>query len=110
MIAKYITYRELNKDGILCYYILQKEFPNITAVISYVPIENVLAQPALISNYNMFVNFCGTISGRFVPSHKGIADEIQAVINDMSLWYYENRIIPDEKRFRKWKINSKSTH
>lgn len=100
----FITYREPNKEGILCYYILQKAFPHIVAVISYQPIENPIAQPVPISGYGMFLNFHGTIAGRIIPSYNKIDEEITSVLGAMGSWYLEHRILPQEKKYKKWKI------
>lgn len=105
---QFITYRELDKNGELQYYILQKEFPHYVCYISTVKKENVISQWA-VSEYNLYVIFCGTIRGNFIPSYKNIAEEIDSVVLSMANWYKENRILTNQKRYEKFKIKSDDT-
>lgn len=105
---QFITYRELDKDNELQYYILQKEFPHCVGYISVVKKESVIAQ-CPISEYNLYVVFCGTIRGNFIPSYKNIAEEIEAVVASMANWYKEKRILTNQKRYEKFKIKSNDT-
>ncbi len=104
----YITYRELDKNNELQFYVLQKEFPHYVGYISAVKKENVIAQ-CPISEYNLYVVFCGTIRGNFIPSYKNIVEEIEASVISMANWYKENRILTNQKRYEKFKIKNNDT-
>jgi len=101
---KYISYRETDEEDFLQYYILQKEFPHILVNISERPVVN-FVQPVPINEYNLFLVFSGTLRGNVIPSFINIGEEIKSVMQDMSVWFYEYRIIPNEKKYKKWKIN-----
>lgn len=105
---QFITYRELDKNDELQYYILQKEFPHFVGCISAIKKENVIAQ-CPISEYNLYIVFCGTIRGNFIPSYKNIVEEIDAAVSNMANWYKENRIQTNQKRYEKFKIKSNDT-
>ena len=101
---KFVTFRDTDKDGNLQYYILQRDFPHfIGVVLNYYDIGNWYAP---IGGYMMYVNFGGTLRGNIIPSYKDIGDEIQSVLGNMADWYYTNRILTDEKRFKKFKVNA----
>ena len=100
---KYITFRDNDNDGVLQYYILQREFPHYVGLISSIPIpEAMCCSP--IPGYNMYVVFSGTLRGNIVPSYKDIVKEIESVFDDMATWYYSERIMKDEKKYKKFKI------
>ena len=100
---KYITYRE-EIDGDLQYFILQKEFPHFCCYISDKPIVNFI-QPLPISSYDLWLVFNFTLRGNMIPSYKDIYDEICAVMTDMGLWFYSERILTNPKKYKKWKIH-----
>ena len=100
---RYLTFRETDEGGRLCYYILQKAFPHYVGIISLGRIEGSLASSP-IAGYNMYVNFTGTLRGNFIPSYADVLDEITAVFNDMAIWFLENRILNDQKKYAKYKI------
>lgn len=103
---KYITFREPNDKGSLLYYILQKAFPHFQAVLSIVPANGSLADSP-IAGYHLYVVIEGTIRGKnIIPAFNNVTVEMQAVANDMAAWYLENRILPDERKYKKWKIIS----
>ena len=104
----FITYRELDKNNELQYFVLQKEFPHCVCYISAVKKENVLSQMP-IAGYNLYVVFNGTIRGNIIPSYKNIAEEIDSVIASMANWYKENRIENNNKRYNKFKIKKDDT-
>ena len=105
----YITFRESDNEGNLRYYILQKAFPHFLGAITYLPIDNAIIHSAPISDYNMYVSFSGTIKGNVIPLLNSIDKEAESIMADMAQWYYQNRIMVDEKRFKKWKIKSYGT-
>ena len=99
---KFITYREDigNETG---YFILQKEFPHYVGRIADRPIVNFI-QPVPITDYRLWIIFNATLRGNFIPSYRDIGEEIKAVMNDMAAWFYENRILVNPKKYKKWKI------
>ena len=105
---KYITYRELNKEGEHEYYILQKDFPHFCGLISTSPKE-VFVPPSVVSGYNLWIVFNGCLRGFVMPSYNGIDNEIMSILEDMAVWFYENRIVINEKKFKKFKLNSNVT-
>lgn len=98
----YITYRDKNEEGELLYFILQKEFPHFTCYVSEIPVVS-FVQPIPVTSYRLWVVFQGTLRG-FIPSYVNVVEEIKAVMLDMSTWFFENRILMDVKKYRKWKI------
>jgi len=98
----YITFREPIEDG-LGYFILQKEFPHYLCNISESPVVNFI-QPMPVTSYNLWLCFKGTIRGNFIPSYKDVYEEIRSVMQDMANWYFENRILIEPKKYRKWKV------
>lgn len=103
MIHPYLTYRENNDEGELLYFIVQKEFPNYQCVISDVP-KRVFVEPMPLSGYNLFLIFSGVLRGFMLPSYKNVDDEIKSVMFNMANWFFENRILLNEKKYKKWKI------
>jgi len=103
-VREFKTYRELDDDGKLAYYIVQKDFPHYVGVISTTPKKKFI-EPSPIAGYNLWVTLDGTLRGNFIPSYKNITDEIVVVLDKMANWYLQQRIIPDYKRYKKFKIN-----
>jgi len=103
MNQKYLTYRENDSEGRLCYYILQKEFPHYKGIISLGVLGGVLYS-APVPDYNMYVNFAGTLRGNFVPSYKDVMNEIEVIFNDMANWFLNNRVLAEPKKYLKYKI------
>ena len=104
---KYVTFRDVNDFGELQYYILQREFPHYLSVISTFPRESIISSIP-ITNYYLWVVFNGTLRGNLIPSHKNTLEDIKFVLNDMAIWYYANRIVPNEKKYKKFKYDSSS--
>ena len=44
-----------------------------------------------------------------IPSHKGEMVEMQVVFDNMAVWFHSERILLDEKRYKKFKIISNGT-
>lgn len=105
----FISYREKNEDGLLCFYILQKAFPHYCGlIVAEYPVEGaIINQP--IAGYNLWVSFNFTLRGHFIPAYKDVKDEIENVYSNMADWYLVNRIIPNEKLYKKFKIKINDT-
>lgn len=99
----FITYREQNEDGLLCYYILQKQFPYYLGIVSVGQLPESLASSP-VGNYNLYVNFHGNISGNYVPNYKDVIVDISACMWDMANWFYENRVRTQPAKYAKFKI------
>jgi hypothetical protein len=100
----FITYREKDKSGVLQYYVLQKEYPHFVGIISSIPISGTWQSP--IAGHNLWVVFNGTLRGNLIPAYQKIGDDIQASLDNMAAWFYNERIKPDEKKYSKFKIKS----
>jgi len=103
-VNKFITFREKDSLGNLQYYVLQRAYPHYVGVVMEKP-EKAVIEATPIMNYMLWMVFNGCIQGAVIPGYKNTIDEIASVMSDMAEWYYVNRIVPDEKRFKKWKIN-----
>lgn len=103
--APYITFREADEEGILRYYILQREHPHYIGVITDKPSSYTLTA-VQIQGYRLSVSFGGTLRGNFVPAYNGVYEDLETVFKDMAGWYYKNRIVPNEKNYTKFKINT----
>lgn len=101
---RYITYREEDEFGRLCFFILQKAHPNFIGLLVASPVEGSLINVP-ISNYNLWITFNGTIIGNYLPATKGIMAEAYLIFNDMASWYYENRV-KGVKKLDKFKIKT----
>lgn len=103
----YITFKDKDVKGVLQYYILQREFPHFLGIVSSVPMAGTWQSP--ISAHQMWIVFAGTLRGNMVPGYNNISDEIQVVLDAMAAWFYSERILPDEKRYKKFKIATNDT-
>lgn len=103
----YITYRDKDEKGNLQYYILQRNFPHFVSVISAIPKTG--TWQSAVAGYNLWVIFNGTLRGNMIPDYKNISEEIQMVLDSMAGWYCSERIVPDPKRFKKFKIISNAS-
>lgn len=101
--SPYVTYKDTDKKGNLQFYILQRDFPHYVGYLSYFPVEGALAQIP-ISGHNIWVVFGGTLRGNYVPSYSDVILQIEITMQFMATWFYENRILPDQKRYKKWLI------
>lgn len=102
--SDYITYREQVGEE-MGYFILQKEFPHFCGQISERPIVNFI-QPCPIAGYGLYVIFHGTLRGNVIPSYKNVGEEIALVMQDMALFFLDNRILQNPKKYKKWLIRS----
>jgi hypothetical protein len=102
---KYITFRDFDDVGELRYYILQKDYPHYISAISTLPKQSLISS-IQITNYYLWIEFMGTLRGSLVPNYRNITEDIKFVVNDMAIWYYANRIVPNEKKYKKFKYDS----
>lgn len=107
--SNFITYREKNEEGNLLYYILQRSFPHYEAVLLLNPRPGALAQTP-IAGYHLWVTVIGTLRGGMIPSYKNVVEEMQVISNEMAFFYLNERIMPDEKKYKKWRINVSGTN
>lgn len=104
--SPYITFREKDRNGDLQYYVLQRAHPHYVGRVSPLPIAENWCAP--IAGYRLWMIFDSTLIGRFIPSHKEVSHEIQTVLEAMAAWYWSDRIVVDEKRYKKFKIHDKN--
>jgi len=104
MTIPFITYRE-NNDGVLRYYILQKDFPHNVGIIQSQPNGSAICQ-SVVPGYNLWVVFNGTLQGNFVQAKIDYAKELQVVYDNMAAFFWAERICLDKKRFEKFKVKS----
>lgn len=105
MTHNFISYREENETGLLCYFILQKQAPHYKAIVSVGVLPEALAS-APIGGYNLYVNYSGLLSGNFIPAFDGVIEEVTAILWSMGSWYLEHRILTDRKKYDKFKIHT----
>jgi hypothetical protein len=105
--AKYITYRE-DENGAPSYYILQKEFPHFVGrVVDNPYFKSIVNAP--VPQTKLYVAMVGTLRGNAIPSYQNILEEIKIFAIDMAYWYFENRILPNPQKFKKWLSTQPST-
>jgi len=98
----FITYREKDESGNLQYYILQKDFPHLVGRLDAKPSEGSWCSP--VAGYNLWVVFNYTLRGKMIPSYKNISEQISAVLDSMATWFFAQRILLEEKKYKKFKI------
>lgn len=99
----YITYRDTNESGELLYFILQKDFPHYLTILSDTP-RKTFVQAIPITNYSLYLVFAGVLRGMMIPSYNNVGEEISSVMQSMASWFFDNRILVDPKKYKKWKI------
>jgi hypothetical protein len=102
----FITYRE-TLNGDLRYYILQKSHPHFVGEIVSAPSEAIMLVP--ITRHSLWVKFAGTIYGNMIPSYRNIQEEMEEVYTNMAEWFYQNRILPEPKKYKKWLLPHPTT-
>lgn len=100
----YITFRDIDSVGNLQYYILQRAFPHYLGLISQRPSTSTIIQTP-IPGYHLWVIFNGTLLGNMMPSYKDELKNVEAIFNNMNIWYLENRINIEPKKYKKFKAN-----
>ena len=99
----FITFKDTDNNNEIQYYILQRTFPHYIGLISKIP-KQVFVPSVPISNYNLFIVFNGVLMGNFLPSYNNVDKEISIVLEKMAIWFFNERIMKDEKRYKKLKI------
>ena len=103
MSAPYLTFVESDEVWLLRYFILQKDFPHFMMVISEQPIKKIFL-PVPINGYKLWVVFHGCLRGNVIPSYHDVDEELRVIMSDMADWYLNNRILTNEKKYKKWKL------
>ena len=101
----YITFRETDEEGVLKYYILQKDFPHHLGIVCTQPNLDALAQ-GTVSGYNLWVASNGVLRGNFIAVYPSYREDQQSVFDSMAAWFHSERILKDEKRYERFKIKS----
>lgn len=104
MNVPFITYREPDEFNRLCFYILQKAYPNFIGLLITHPREGAIVN-APIPGYNIWVTYSGVLIGNYVPALRGVENDITQVFYSMAEWYYLNRIKTNPKKYKSFKIN-----
>lgn len=100
----FISFREQNENGLLCYYICQKAHPNYIGIVSVGQLLDSLAS-APVGGYNLYINFNGCIQGsNLIPSYNKVIEEITGVMWQMAEWFLNQRVMADPKKYAKFKI------
>ena len=101
--SPFITFMDTNRAGEMQYYILQRAYPHYVGLIENMPR---LDQPyqAPISGHHIYITFNGILRGNFVPASEQYEREIGAVFEAMAAWFYENRVLKEPKRYKKFAI------
>ena len=99
----FITYREQDEAGRLCFYILQNAHPHYIGLLVTYPVEGALVNMPL-PEYNLWITYAGVLIGNYVPGFVGVEVEMDAIYANMAEWYYLNRIKPNYKKYAKFKI------
>jgi len=102
--SPFITFRDNDLQNGLQYYILQREYPHYMSVITEEKLDSIIP-PQQITGYYLWVNFCGTLRGNLIPGYLHIQEDIKFVLNEMTQWYYINRVVPQHKKFKKFKYD-----
>jgi hypothetical protein len=101
----FITFRDLDKNGELKYYIMQRDEPHFVGIISAERYLDALVESA-VPGYNLYIVFNGVLKGNYIPLRKDIKSEAQSVFDNMASWYWTERIQIDPKRYKKLKISN----
>jgi hypothetical protein len=80
---------------VLLHYVGIISVGKLDTVISSVP----------IAGYNLYVNFDGVLESKsFIPAYKDVIQDIEWQMMAMAEWYRVNIIIPDAKKYAKFRI------
>lgn len=99
----FITFKEKDADGKDQFFVLQRKFPHYQAMILEYPREGTIATVP-VPGHSFYLNFCGTIEGNYLLAKTGVEQEIQATLERMADWFYKNMIVPEPKRYKRFKI------
>lgn len=97
----FITFRENNKDGVLSYFILQREYPHFVGMVVDRPRDNKIQAP--IAGHNLWVEFYGTVRGAFIPALAKTYEDMCQSARAMADWYHANRIETNLSKYKKWR-------
>jgi hypothetical protein len=100
---KYLTFRE-DDNGKEQYYVLQKEFPHFVGRLVDNPYFKSLIN-APVPQTTLYVAIVGTLRGSVIPVYQKVDEEIKNVAIEMAMWYFENRIFINPKKFKRWLCN-----
>lgn len=103
----FLTYREPDSSARLCFYILQKAYPHYSGLIVTNPVEGAIVN-APISGYRLWITWNGTIRGNFLPATKDALREIEEVFFSMATFFYEQRVLKEQKKYKSFKLDSVS--
>lgn len=101
--SPFITFKDLDTKGEMQYFILQREYPHYCGRIAYYPTGGAICEVP-ITGHNLYVSFSGVLRGNFVPAYPKVEEEISVIFHAMALWFYENRVLKEPKRYKKWLI------
>lgn len=102
--SPFITFKDLNAEGELQLFVLQRDYPHFVGTITYYPSANAIVQVP-ISGHNLYMTYYSTLRGNFIPLSNNIDIEMESIFHSMALWFYKNRIEIDPKRYKKWLIS-----
>jgi len=71
--------------------------------ITTIPKEKAIVSKP-IPGYNLYVNFDGCLQGNFLPNLKNIELELHTVFENMAAWFWTERIVGNEGKYKKLKI------
>lgn len=100
----YLTFREPDEEGRLCFFILQKTHPNYIGLLVASPVEGAIINVP-IPNYNLWITFAGTLVGNYIPAVNGVLSDMDILYHDMASWYFTNRV-NGVKKYDKFKIKN----
>lgn len=106
--SPFITYKDADSSGELQYYILQREYPHYVGIV-YTHKKDTLIPSIQVTGYYLWIVFDGSLRGKIIPGYRAIQDEIFQTINSMADWFYQYRIIPEEKKYKKFKYDNISS-
>ena len=101
--SPFVTYRDTDKAGQLQYYILQRAFPHYTGLISDRIIDGSILQVP-VTRHNLYITFAGCLRGNYIAAYDGWEKHMTEIFHQMAAWYYENRILTNPKKFKRWAI------
>lgn len=101
----FITYREPDEVGRLCFYILQKAHPHYVGLLVTSPRQGALLNIP-VPGHNLWLTYAGCLIGNVVPGYIGFEAEVNSIFVGMAEWYYLNRIKTDPKKYDKFKIKN----
>lgn len=99
----YITFKDEIENGLVGYFVLQREYPHYVGIISEQPVFK-FVHPVPVSSYKLWITFFGSLRGNYIPSYNNVDKEIASIMQSMASWFFDNRILVEPKKYKKWKI------